>query len=123
MSNRSDRLKERLNWYLALIVLFLFAVIPPALCGLFYLSQVPDVMWQRSEVSYDRIWLYRERRPVGIGYQSHRITESYSDTELCVENKLRFFLWGESSKAQPATTRQRMVLNDGQWQPTGEPCQ
>jgi hypothetical protein len=66
--------------------------------------------------------MYRERRPLGIAYQSHRVITEYSDTEVCVENRLRFFLWGSSRQAQPNTSSQKMVLMEERWQPTGEAC-
>ena len=124
MSNEPGKLQQQLNWYLSLVVIFLLMVTPPILCGLLYLSRVPDVVWERADqITYDRIWLYRERRPMGIGYQNRRVIAAYNDSELCAENNLRFFLWGKSSAAQPATTTQKMVLADNRWQPTGEACQ
>ena len=123
MSNEPSKLQQQLNWYLSLFVIFLLIIIPPILCGLLYLSRVPDVTWERSDgITYDRIWLYRDRRPVGIGYQTRRIIDEPSWDELCVENRLRFFLWGRSDAAQPATTSQKMALVGDQWQPTGEAC-
>ncbi len=124
MANEPSKLQQQLNWYLSLCVILLLLVIPPILCGLLYLSRVPDVTWERSDgITYDRIWLYRERRPVGIGYQTRRIIAEPSWSEICVENRVRFFLWRSSDAAQPATTSQKMVLVEDQWQPTGEACQ
>jgi len=108
---------------LSLAVVFLLIVAPPLLCGLFYLSQVPEWAWERNDgLTFDRIWLYRERRPQGVGYQRARVVTEYDSAEVCVETRLRFFLWGNASQAEPATTRQQMVLVDGQWQATGAEC-
>ena len=114
---------ENLKWYLSLLVLFLLMVVPPTLCSLFYLSQVPDVTWASNDgLTYDRIWLYRDRRPVGLGYQNQRVVTEYSDTKVCVENKLRFLLWGRSRSAEPGLSSQKMIFVDSRWQPAGEEC-
>jgi hypothetical protein len=106
-----------------MLVLGLMVIIPPLLCGLFYLSQVQDITWGKNDpLNYTRIWMYRERRPLGIAYQSHRLITEYSETEVCVENKLRFFLWGHSNEARGSTSSQKMVLVDQHWEPTGEAC-
>ena len=124
MRKQPTKLQQQINWYLSLLVLFLLLVVPPILCSLMYLSQVPEVMWQRDDrLTFDRVWMYRERRPLGIGYQAQRIVGQYSQTDVCVQNNLRFFLWGSSKLAQPATSNQHMVLVDNQWQSTGEACQ
>lgn len=124
MSNQPNKLQQQLNWYLSLLVIFLLFIIPPLLCGLLYLSRVPDVTWEGSDgVTYDRIWLYRERRPAGLAYQTRRIIAEPGPAEICVENRVRFFLWRSSEAAQPSTTTQKMVLVEEQWQPTGEACQ
>ena len=123
MTTPPDKFQEKLNWYLSLLVLFLFFVVPPILCSLLYLSQVPDVTWERNDrLTYDRIWLHRDRRPVGLGYQSQRVVAEFSDIEVCVENKLRFFLWGRSQSAEPGVSNRRMVYVDHQWQPEAEAC-
>lgn len=119
---RPTPLQERINTLLTIVVLALFVIVPPLLCGLFYLSQVPDISWGDAPLNYSRIWMHRERRPVGIGYQNHRVISEYSETEVCVENRLRFFLWGGSRGAQPATSSQKMILVDQDWQATGEAC-
>lgn len=119
----ASRFQERLNWYLTLFVLALTLIVPPILCGLFYLSQVPDISWERNNgLTRDRIWMYEERRPLGIGYQGQRVLYEYNDTEVCVETKLRFLLWGDSRIAEPATTSQKMVLVDDHWESIGEKC-
>jgi hypothetical protein len=116
-------LQEKLNWYLTIFVLGLTIILPPILCGLFYLSQVPDISWERDNgLTSDRIWMYRERRPLGIAYQGQRVLWESSPTEVCVETKLRFLLWGSSRLAEPATSSQKMILIDNKWQPTGERC-
>lgn len=123
MSKEPSKLQQQINWYLSLVVLFLLVIIPPILCGLFYLSQVPEVMWERDQsLTFDRIWLYRERRPLGIAYQTQRIIKEYSQTEVCVESNLRFLLWGSSKEAEAATSSRRMVWVDNQWQSTSEIC-
>jgi hypothetical protein len=114
---------EKLNWYLTLLVLFLFVSVPPILCSLFYLSQVPDVVWARDDqLTFDRIWIYRTRRPAGIGYQSQRVVDTYSPTEVCVQNRVHFFLWAKAEEVVGATSRHVVVLNDNRWQSTGQVC-
>ena len=115
--------QEKVNLILTIVVIFLLIVVPPVLCGLFYLSQVPDItIGDGAGPNYTRIWMYRERRPLGIGLQSRRVVETYSDTELCAETRLRFLLWGNSRLVRPATSSQIMTLQNDQWQPTGEEC-
>ena len=122
-TKRTTPLQEKLNTSLTVIVLALFIIVPPILCSLLYLSQVPDVTWGKDDpLNYTRIWMYRERRPLGIAYQSNRVITEYSETEVCVENRLRFFLWGSSRQAQASTSSQKMVLMEQRWQPTGEAC-
>jgi hypothetical protein len=124
MPKQPTKLQQQINWYLSLLVLFLFLIVPPILCSLMYLSQVPEVMWQRDDdLTFDRIWMYRERRPLGLAYQTQRVIKEYSQTEVCVQSKLHFLLWGRSAAAEPNTSSQRMVRVDGLWQPTGEACQ
>ncbi|MBI1882229.1 MAG: hypothetical protein HYR94_28995 [Chloroflexi bacterium] len=123
MRQEQSKLQQQINWYFSLLVLFLFVTVPPILCSLLYLSQVPEVMWQRDDhLTFDRVWMYRERRPLGIAYQTQRVTQEYSQTEVCVQSDLQFFLWGSSNLAKPATSSRRMVLVDNQWQSTGEAC-
>lgn len=122
-NEKNSKLQEDLNWYLSLVVLFLFIVVPPILCSLFYLSRVPDITFGGDgDLTYSRIWMYRESRPVGIAYESRRLVERYSETEVCVQNDLRFFLWGESRKAEPATSRSTMEFLNGRWQRIEEGC-
>ena len=118
-----SKTQQNISWYLSLVVIALLIILPPIWCGFLYLSSVPDVTWEGSDgVSFDRIWMYRERRPVGIAYQSRRVIEQYSPTEVCAETQLRFFLWGESREADSATATQLLTLADDRWQPTGEEC-
>jgi hypothetical protein len=120
---RSTPLQEKVNTALTIIVLALFIIVPPILCSLLYLSRVPDVTWEGNDsLSYSRVWMYRERRPLGLAYQSQRVISEYSDTEVCVENRLRFLLWGRSREAQPSASSQKMVRAERGWQPTGEEC-
>jgi hypothetical protein len=123
MPKEQSKLQQQINWYLSLFVLFLFVTVPPILCSLLYLSQVPEVIWQRDDhLTFDRVWMYRERRPLGIAYQTQRVIQAYSQTEVCVQSDLQFFLWGNSNLAKPATSSRRMVLVDKQWESTGEEC-
>ncbi len=124
MTESTNQFKEQLNWYLTLVTLFLFVIAPPILCSLFYLSQVPEVNWERADhLTYDRIWMYRERRPLGIAYQSQRVIQAYSPSEVCVENSLTFFLWGQAQEAKAASSSRKMALGDNGWQATGEACE
>jgi len=122
MAEQKSKLQEKINFYLTIGVFALLIVVPPVLCSLFYLSRVPDVSWGDGSPTYTRIWMHRERRPVGIGYESRRIFVQYSETEICVENKLRFFLWGTSYRTRPATSHTTMVLVNNHWQQTGQVC-
>jgi hypothetical protein len=122
MSTPPGKLQQEVSWYLSLVVLFLVILVPPLLCGLLYLSQVPDITWHGSGPTYDRIWLYRERRPLGIAYQSQRVIKAYNPTELCIENRLRFYLWGQAKEAEESTTTHKFVRLGEAWQPTGEGC-
>lgn len=123
MTEPSNQLKEQLSWYLTIVTLFLFVAIPPLLCSLFYLSQVPEVTWERADnLTYDRVWMYRERRPLGIAYQSQRVVKEYSSTEVCVENNLTFFLWGQAKEARGASSSRKLALGESGWQATGEEC-
>ena len=123
MPAQPTNVQEKINWYLSLVVLALFFIVPPLLCSLLYLSQVPDISWERNDgLVYDRIWLHRDRRPAGLGYQNQRVAARYSDTEVCVETRLRFLLWRSSPEAAPATTSRELRLIDNRWQPTGQSC-
>lgn len=123
MPKEPSKFQQEFNWYLSLFVLVLILIVPPILCSLFYLSQVPEVMWQRDDqLTFDRIWMYRERRPLGVAYQTQRVVEYYSPSEVCVQNELQFFLWGRSTEAKPASSDHRLVLVDNRWQSTGEEC-
>lgn len=122
-SKQPNKLQEKINLYLTIVVLFLLVILPPILCGLLYLSRVPDITWEGDDgLTYTRIWMYRQRRPVGIGMQRQRVVEIYSDTEVCAELRLRFLLWGRSPEAEPVTSERTMVLVDGYWQPSGGEC-
>jgi len=122
-SRKPSKLQEKINYYLTIVVLALFVIVPPVSCGLLYLSQVPDVTWGNDDgLTYTRIWMHRERRPVGVGIQRQRVVETYSDTEVCAEFQLRFILWGRSPEAEPVTSERTMVLVNGRWQPSGEEC-
>jgi hypothetical protein len=122
MPKQPSKLQQEINWYVSLLVLVLFWVGSPILCGLLYLSRVPEVMWQWDGPSYDRIWMYRERRPLGIAHQSQRVSQEYSPTEVCVENQLNFYLWAQAKEAQESITYHKMVRVGNEWQPTGEEC-
>ena len=122
-SKKPGKLQEKINYYLTIVVLVLFVIIPPVSCGLLYLSRVPDITWASDDgLTYTRIWMHRERRPVGIGIQRQRIVETYSNTEVCAELRLRFVLWSRSPEAEPVTSQRAMILVDGRWQPADEDC-
>jgi len=118
-----SKLQERINLFLTIIVLAFLVFLPPILCGLLYLSRVPDVTFGGKDgLTYTRVWMYRERRPLGIAYQRQYVVEAYSDTEVCVETQLRFLLWGNSRRAEPNTSTRGMMLVDDRWQPNGREC-
>ncbi len=118
------KVQERINYYLTLIVLGLFIILPPILCGLVYLSFVPDISWgDETSPSYTRVWMHREKRPVGIGYETRRVIQELDDTEVCVRTTLRFLLWQSSDIVENADRTQKMVQVNERWQPTGEACE
>jgi len=120
---KPGKFQEKLNFYLTIVVLALLIIVPPILCGLLYLSRVPDVTFgDETGPAYTRIWMYKERRPLGIGYQNQHVTKKYSDSEVCVETRLRFVLWSSSRLAKPNTTSRVMILAGNRWQPNGEKC-
>ena len=123
VKDQPSKTQQNLNWYLSLVVIALLLILPPIFCGLLYLSRVPDVTFGDGTPTYTRVWLHRERRPVGLGIETRRIVAEYSPTDICVQNRLRFFLWGRSPSADPTTTELQMTLVAGQWQPTGEGCE
>lgn len=123
MAKKPTKLQENINLVLTIVVIFLMLVTPPIMCGLLYLSRVPDVTWGANDnLSYSRIWMYRERRPVGLGFETRRVITRLSETEVCVRNNLRFFLWAKSDKAKAATSNLKMILVDNRWQSAGEAC-
>ena len=118
-----SKTQQNISWYLSLVVIALLIILPPIWCGFLYLSRVPDVTWEGSDgVSFDRIWMHRERRPVGIAHQSRRVIKEYSPTEVCAETQLRFYLWGKSREADPSTASQVLTFANNRWQPAGEDC-
>ena len=120
---KAGSLQEKINLVLTIIVLVLLIIAPPVFCGLLYLSRVPDVTWgNESGLTYSRIWMHRDRGVKGIAYQSQRVVAEYSDSEVCAETRLRFFLWSESKKAEPASSTRAMVFANNRWQPNGEEC-
>ncbi len=122
-TQEQNKAKEKLTWTLTIVVLVLLIVVPPMLCGLLYLSSVPDITWGDDEgLSFTRIWLHRDKGAKGIGYQNQRVLEEYSNTEACVETRLRFLLWGQSRKAQPSTSSRELIYLNNRWQPNGEAC-
>ena len=120
----SPSANENLSFFLTLLLIILLALVPTCLCGLFYLSRVPDVTWQRGALSYNRLWLADVRGPAGLGFESQWVSKEYSPTEVCVENSVRFFLWSAppGSANQDVAYNQRWVLQDGDWQPSGKNC-
>ncbi len=123
MTEKKNTLQEKINLYLSIVVLVLFVLVPPIACGLLYLSRVPDITWEGEDNrSYTRIWMYRERRPLGIAQEKRSVVEHYSDSEVCIETSLSFLLWGKSDKATPITNRHIMIFLNNRWQFNGEPC-
>ncbi len=122
-TKKPSKLQDRINWYLTIVVLVLFTLLPPVSCGLLYLSRVPDITWgDEASTSYIRIWMHRERRPVGIGYQRRHVVIEYNENEVCVETRLRFLLWGRSDRAKPAISYTKLIRVDDRWQQTGDDC-
>ena len=118
-----EKLKQDLAWYLTLLLIIMVACLPGFFCSLFYLSTVPDVTWRRGELTYDRLWMAREDGPVGIAYESQRINERLSDEEVCVVNKLRYFLWTEVEGGnQNAQYSQLMTKTEQGWRSSGQTC-
>jgi hypothetical protein len=123
MAEKPTKLQENINLILTIVVIFLMLVMPPIMCGLLYLSRVPDVTWGANDnLSYSRIWMVRERRPVGLGFETRRVITRLSETEVCVRNNLRLFLWAKSDEAKAATSNLKMILVGNRWQSAGEAC-
>jgi|GEM_PF-1470897 len=121
---KPSKLQENINFYLTIVVLILLVILPPLSCGLLYLSRVPDITWGNEDgLTYTRIWMHRERRPVGIAIERQRVIKTYSDAAVCAELRLRFILWGRSPEAEPVTSKRTMILVNGRWQPVNEECQ
>jgi len=116
-------LKRDIAWYLTLLLLILVTCMPSPLCFLYYLSTVPDVTWQRGDLTYDRVWMARRRGPVGLGYESQRVSERRDDGQVCVTNTVRYLLWEEAGEAAEGAKFSRLFTRtDHGWQPTGEEC-
>jgi len=123
-SRKPSKTQENINFYLTIVVLILLVILPPLSCGLLYLSRVPDITWGNEDgLTYTRIWMHRERRPVGIAIERQRVIKTYSDAAVCAELRLRFILWGRSPEAEPVTSKRTMILVNGRWQPVNEECQ
>ncbi|MFQ5612622.1 MAG: hypothetical protein ACE5H9_10870 [Anaerolineae bacterium] len=121
----SDPLRQNISWYGSLLLVLIIAIVPTALCGLFYLSRVPDVTWRRGDLTHDRLWLARVPQPIGLGFESQRPATSYSDHEVCVEVNVRFLLWsrpGDFRQDQNVSYSQVLVLTERGWQPNGQDC-
>ena len=105
----------------------LVACMPGFLCALYYLSTVPDVTWQRGQqgLTIDRVWMARARRsPVGIGYESQRVTRAIADDKVCVTNTIHYFLWSDAGEAADGANYSRLFAKtDYGWQATGETCE
>jgi hypothetical protein len=116
-------LKRDIAWYLTLLLLILVTCSPGPLCFLYYLSTVPDVTWQRGDLTYDRLWMVRAPGPAGLGYERQRVKQSLADDRVCVANTVRYFLWqaaGEAAEGVRFSQVFRETANG--WQPTGESC-
>ena len=118
--------QQTITWYLTLLLIAMVACMPGAMCSLYYLSTVPDVAWTRGRegLTVDRIWMARARRgPVGLGYETQRITDTLADEALCVTTTVRYLLWSSAgSDAEGATYQHKFTQTDYGWQSTGESC-
>lgn len=118
--------QQNLAWYLTLLLLTAVACMPGILCSLYYLSTVPDITWQRGSrnLTMDRIWMARVRGPIGIGYQSQRVSEVYNDSRVCVLNSVQYYLWRRPRReaVENGSSKIVYILNEGQWQSSGESC-
>ena len=53
---KPNAVQDKVNFFLTIAVIFLLIVVPPILCGLFYLSQVPDItIGNGDNLSYTRL--------------------------------------------------------------------
>lgn len=123
----SERLKEEVGFYASLLLIILVTCAPGFLCSLYYLSTVPDVTWQRGDdgLTIDRVFmLHLKRSPVGLGYETRRVSDTLSDDEVCVTTTIRYLLWSDAGdEAQGAKVSQRYARSQSGWQTTGQPCQ
>ena len=123
----SEKLKEEVGFYASLLLIILVTCAPGFLCSLYYLSTVPDVTWQRGDkdLTIDRVFmLHVKRSPVGLGYETWRVSETLSDDEACVAISIRYLLWSDAGdEAQSAKVSQRFARGQSGWQATGQPCE
>lgn len=118
-------LRDNITWYATLLLVVIVAIVPTLLCGIFYLSRVPDVTWRHGDLAHDRIWLARIPQPIGLGFESHRVAKSYNDHEVCVEVNVRYLLWSrppDLGEDPNVTYSELMVLTKDGWQSNGEAC-
>ena len=117
---------DNLGWYFSLVMVFLFICSPGVFCSLYYLSIVPDVTWQRGsrDLTLDRVWMVQSRGPIGIGYQSQRVSDEIAEDQVCVANTVRYFLWRRPKQTEIENTQSktRFVLHTGRWQSASDPC-
>ena len=118
-------LQQNIAWYLTLLLITLVACMPCTLCSLYYLSAVPDITWHRGsyDLTVDRIWMARLRGPVGVGYETQRVTETIADDQVCVTNTIRYFLWSDAGEEAEGAEFSRLFAKTPQgWRATGEVC-
>jgi hypothetical protein len=123
----SQKLKEEVGFYASLLLIILVTCAPGFLCSLYYLSTVPDVTWQRGNdgLIIDRVFMVRARRsPIGLGYETWRVSETLSNDEVCVTISIRYLLWSDAGdEAQGARVSQRFTRGQSGWQARGQPCE
>jgi len=118
-------LQQNIAWYLTLLLITLVACMPCTLCSLYYLSTVPDITWRRGryDLTVDRIWMARLRGPVGLGYETQRVTRTISADQVCVTNTIRYFLWSDAGEETGGTEFSRLFgKTETGWRATGEGC-
>ncbi|MEM7032712.1 MAG: hypothetical protein AAF629_24375 [Chloroflexota bacterium] len=118
---------DNFTWYFSLVLIVLVVCSPCMVCSLFYLNSVPDITWQRGsrDLTMDRIWMAQSQGPIGIGYQWQRVDAEISDTEVCVSNAVRYFLWRRPklTDIESVETKTVFALQNGRWQSASKPCE
>ena len=118
-------LKENIIWYLSLLTVVVIACGSLSLCAIFYLSQVPDVTWQRDELTHDRIFLANVKGPAGIGHEARRLSRTISENEVCVTTTIRYYMWKQNRDTKDQNTVYSFIFirtGANNWQATSNPC-